>query len=120
MAKLIRLIGGKISPRLNSRVGADDVVQSVFRTLFERVRRGEFHFEDDEAFWQLLVTIALNKWRKIVRFHGSERRSLTKEDGSLDAAGTDALLASRIVERTTVAESVIFADLLVWRASTND
>ena len=44
--RLMALARRRISQRLASRVDPEDIVQSVFRTFFGRVKAGEFHFED--------------------------------------------------------------------------
>jgi RNA polymerase sigma factor (sigma-70 family) len=85
--RLNRLAERHLSPRLNRRVGADDVVQSVCRTFFRRAREGQFELSDAEALWRLLCVITLTKCRLIARFHGRGRRRLDREqplDGTLE------------------------------------
>jgi RNA polymerase sigma factor (sigma-70 family) len=82
--RLNRLAERHLSPRLNRRVGADDVVQSVCRTFFRRAREGQFELADAEALWRLLCVITLTKCRLMARFHGRERRGLDREQ-PLDA-----------------------------------
>ena len=40
--RLVALARRRISQRLNSRLDPEDVVQSVFRTFFERAKEGRF------------------------------------------------------------------------------
>jgi RNA polymerase sigma-70 factor (ECF subfamily) len=112
VARLLKLVELRISGGMSSRVGAEDVVQSAFRSIFARLRRGEFEFKDDEQFWKLLVTIALNKWRNVVSHHHAAKRSLEREEALAEDHSADLLAASRLGRRATVLESVIFADLL--------
>src|SRR4029450_11721998 len=77
--RLSRLAQRHLSPRLNRRVGADDVVQSVCRTFFRRARQGEFELADAEALWRLLCVITLTKCRLVARFHRRGRRGLDRE-----------------------------------------
>jgi RNA polymerase sigma-70 factor (ECF subfamily) len=88
--RLNRLAERHLSPRLNRRVGADDVVQSVCRTFFRRAREGQFELSDAEALWRLLCVITLTKCRMTARFHGRGRRGLDREQ-PLDAAPGDSL-----------------------------
>jgi RNA polymerase sigma factor (sigma-70 family) len=68
-----------LSPQLRRRVGAEDVVQSVCRTFFRRVRGGEFALPDSEALWRLLCAITLTKVREQSRFHGRAKRGMQRE-----------------------------------------
>jgi RNA polymerase sigma-70 factor (ECF subfamily) len=98
--RLNRLAKRHISPRLNQRVGADDVVQSVCRTFFRRAREDEFELADSESLWRLLCVITLTKCRLVARFHGRARRGLDREQPQ-----------SAQPESGTVADEVVAADL---------
>ncbi len=52
-----------MAPDLAGRVDADDIVQSVFRTFFRRVAKGDYEVPDGEELWKLFLVIALNKVR---------------------------------------------------------
>jgi RNA polymerase sigma-70 factor (ECF subfamily) len=75
---------------LSRRFDEEDVVQSVFRTLFRRVSEGLYDVPDGEELWQLLLVIALNKIRKLATFHRAQKRDVGKTQGSdtLEHAGT--------------------------------
>jgi RNA polymerase sigma factor (sigma-70 family) len=77
--RLNRLAQTRLSPRLAQRVGADDVVQSVCRTFFRRAREGQFELSDAESLWRLLCAITLTKCRLTARFHGRQRRGISRE-----------------------------------------
>jgi len=94
--RLNRLAERHLSPRLNRRVGADDVVQSVCRTFFRRAREGQFELSDAEALWRLLCVITLTKCRLIARFHGRDRRGLDREQ-SLDGKPEAGLASGDVV-----------------------
>ena len=88
--RLNHLAQKHLSPRLNQRVGADDIVQSVCRTFFRRAREGQFELSDAEALWRLLCVITLTKCRLMARFHGRERRGLHREQPLDDTRGGSA------------------------------
>src|SRR5438105_2600607 len=48
VSQLVALARRRISQRIAGRVDAEDIVQSVFRTFFHRVREGQFHIEDPD------------------------------------------------------------------------
>lgn len=83
--RLCALAERQMAPRLKRRVGADDVVQSVFQSFFRRTEQGEYEIDDSGALWNLLARITLNKVRKKGEFHTAEKRDIAAEAGP-DAA----------------------------------
>jgi RNA polymerase sigma factor (sigma-70 family) len=77
--RLLKCMG---SSRTMATFSGESVAHSAFESFFSRVRRRMFTFDDDEAIWKLLVTIARNK--KKMRFR--KKRETTGIDLS-DAAG---------------------------------
>lgn len=77
--KLIKVAGKRISERLASRIEAEDVVQSVFRTFFGRVQEHRFTFQHADDLWKLLVSMTLNKLRNKVDFHTAAKRDVDAE-----------------------------------------
>ncbi len=94
-AALEAIAGRQISRQLQRRVGADDVVQSVFRTFFRRMAGGQFKIADADAMWRLMCAITLTKSRRALRNHTRQKRGLNRESHlseiSADSAenGTD-------------------------------
>ena len=70
------------SSTLKTRFDPEDVVQSVFRTLFRRVGEGLYDVPPGEELWQLLLVLALNKIRKLAAFHYAKKRDVGKTFGS--------------------------------------
>tara|TARA_R110002072_G_scaffold271038_2_gene430951 strand:+ start:58986 stop:59600 length:615 start_codon:yes stop_codon:yes gene_type:complete len=79
--QLARLAEKHLNHRLARRVEGDDVVQSVFRTFFQRVERGEFQIRSRDQLWKLLVTITIRKTQMQARRHGAEKRDVRLETG---------------------------------------
>ncbi len=101
----------RLANRLRSRVGPEDVVQSVCRTFLRRMRVGEFQLPDSESLWRLLCTITLVKIREQARLHQRLKRDLGREIpiASLAASGEEPggpLIASA----PTPIEAAAFAD----------
>jgi RNA polymerase sigma-70 factor (ECF subfamily) len=84
--RLVALARGRISQRLAGRVDPEDVVQSVFRTFFIRVKAGQFTIEDQDDLTKLLVRITVHKTLRQVEFHDAAKRSTNQEvrQGSAD------------------------------------
>jgi len=70
------------SRTLKTRFDPEDVVQSVFRTLFRRVGEGLYNVPPGEELWQLLLVLALNKIRKLATYHHAQKRDVGKTFGS--------------------------------------
>jgi RNA polymerase sigma-70 factor (ECF subfamily) len=79
--RLLTLARRRISHRLNSRLDPEDVVQSVFRTFFERVREGRFHVEEKDDLCKLLVRITVHKTLRKIAVHTAAKRDLNLELG---------------------------------------
>jgi RNA polymerase sigma-70 factor (ECF subfamily) len=61
---------------LAGRFDADDVVQSVFRTFFEGVRKQAYDVPEGGEIWGLLMVLALNKVRNLADYHKARKRDV--------------------------------------------
>jgi len=77
--RLAALTASKLSERLRRRVGADDVVQSVYRTFFRRLNDGGLELLDWESLWALLARIAVRRTRHHARQAATAKRSQDRE-----------------------------------------
>lgn len=75
--RLHRLAQRNTGTDLARRFDAEDVVQSVFRTFFRRVRTGLYDLPDGDELWRLLLVISLNKIRALAIHHRAQKRSVT-------------------------------------------
>jgi RNA polymerase sigma-70 factor (ECF subfamily) len=91
--RLHALAEGQCAVDLAPRVGPEDIVQSVFRTFFRRVARGQYDVPEGEELWQLFLVIALNKIRSAARFHRAARRDVRVTTTGL----SDTLVSRRLV-----------------------
>jgi RNA polymerase sigma-70 factor, ECF subfamily len=77
--RMLMLARRRISQRLASRVDPEDIVQSVFRTFFVRLKDGQFVFQDQDDLCKLLMRITLHKTLRQVAFHKAAKRDPTME-----------------------------------------
>lgn len=94
---LVAMARRQIGERLSARVEAEDVVQSMYRSLFVRMRDGEYELGSGSDLWKLVVTMTLNKIRRKAKFHTTQKRGMQREqrltsvDGSqIEQVGDDA------------------------------
>ena len=59
--RLVAVARRRLSRPITSRVDPEDIVQSVFRTFFGRLRAGQFHLDQQNDVCKLLVRITVNK-----------------------------------------------------------
>jgi RNA polymerase sigma-70 factor (ECF subfamily) len=88
--RLQALAAGQCAPDLAPRVDPEDIVQSVFRTFFRRVARGQYDVPEGEELWKLFLVIALHKIRSTASFHRAAKR-----DVRLTTTGLPEALAGR-------------------------
>ena len=74
--RLHRLAQRNTALDLSRRFDAEDVVQSVFRTFFRRVRTGLYDLPAGDELWRLLLVISLNKIRTLAIHHRAQKRSV--------------------------------------------
>jgi RNA polymerase sigma-70 factor (ECF subfamily) len=77
--RLMALARRRLSQRLASRLDPEDIVQSVFRTFFGRLKHGQFTFGDKDDVCKLLVRITLHKTLRQVAFHKMAKRDPAQE-----------------------------------------
>lgn len=76
---LCALVERRIRQRLRRRIGAEDPVQSAFRTFFRRTADGQYQIDHSVDLWNLLVTITLNKLRHMIEHEEGQKRDLNRE-----------------------------------------
>lgn len=109
-SRLVALARRQISQRLVSRVDPEDVVQSVFRSFFGRVKAGKFRIEDQDDLGKLLVRITVHKTLRKVEYHLAAKRDPRMEAVQGDFASDDLL---QVLDRDPTPEAVVaFLDQL--------
>jgi len=77
--RLMGLARKRISQRLASRVDPEDIVQSVFRTFFRRVKENKFSIADHDDLIRLLMRITVHKTLRQVAYHKAAKRDPSAE-----------------------------------------
>jgi RNA polymerase sigma-70 factor (ECF subfamily) len=101
-----------LAPTVRRQVDAEDVVQSVYRTFFRRVREGQFRLDHWGSLWGLLARITL---RKCARVGGqiANRPPQFSLTGGADNSGFDSGLDWEMIAREpSPAEAACLADTL--------
>lgn len=76
---LCALVERRIGKRLRGRIGADDPVQSAFRTFFRRTADGQYQIDHSVDLWNLLVTITLNKLGHMIEHETAQIRNVNRD-----------------------------------------
>ncbi|PHS13220.1 MAG: hypothetical protein COA78_07255 [Blastopirellula sp.] len=72
----------RINPKLQSRVDADDILQSTYRTFFVHARNQDYVIERSGDLWKLLFAIARNKLSHQIERHTASKRDIQRETSS--------------------------------------
>ena len=108
--QLIALAHRHIGAGLRHKVDPEDVVQSVFRSFFGRVKAGKFRIEEQDDLGKLLVRITVNKTLRKVEYHRAAKRDPSQEVSQGDHASDDLL---QVLDRDPTPEAVVaFVDQL--------
>jgi RNA polymerase sigma-70 factor (ECF subfamily) len=108
--RLVPLARRRISQRLAGRVDPEDVVQSVFRTFFHRIKEGQFHIADQDDLCKLLMRITVHKTLRKIAYHKAAKRDLGMEMGQ--GAEPQQHLQNVLDRDPTPEEAVAFLDQL--------
>ena len=84
--RLLLLSKRRIGQRMNSRVDPEDVVQSVFRTFFTRMKNDQFDIAAEDDLFKLLVRITTHKTLRQIAHHRAAKRDPNLEAGHGDDA----------------------------------
>jgi RNA polymerase sigma-70 factor (ECF subfamily) len=87
--RLVALARERLPVGLRARTDPESVVQSVYRSFFNRAQDGQFALGDWDDLWGLLARITVRKCLNRVRFHRQECRDVSREDAGPDWAVAD-------------------------------
>jgi RNA polymerase sigma-70 factor (ECF subfamily) len=77
--RLLALAARKLPEQIRRRVDAEDVVQSVYRSFFQRLKEGRFSFDESADVWRLLAALTFQKATQAARYHQRHRRDVRRE-----------------------------------------
>jgi len=76
---LIGLADHRLAGPVRQKVDPEDVVQSVFRTVFDRLGKGQFELTGWDSFWGLLTRITVRKCGKWIEYYQAAGRDIERE-----------------------------------------
>ncbi|MCU0719735.1 MAG: sigma-70 family RNA polymerase sigma factor [Pirellula sp.] len=72
------LVQSQMGDALRARIDPEDVVQSIFKSVFRGVLDGAYEAPEGQTLWQLLAVISINKIRRKGRMESAEKRDLSR------------------------------------------
>lgn len=91
VTRLMHLARERLSQRMARRVDPEDIVQSVFRTFFGRLKEGHFTLETEDDLGKILVSITIRKVLRQVAFHRAAKRDPGREEDAGARSPADVL-----------------------------
>ena len=110
--RLVRKARSRLNKRLKQKVGASDVVQSVFRTFFRRLRQGEFPAKDWTELSRILATITIRKCNRQAEKYQADRRDVRREANLQDKNDNSAPLFEPQARAPTPDEVIMLSDMM--------
>lgn len=83
--RLIALARSQLDARLGSKLDAEDIVQSVYRSFFSRQRGGDFALPTWDSLWALLCIMTVRKCADKADYFLADCRDARREVGPPDA-----------------------------------
>lgn len=68
------LVQQQMADRLRASVEPDDIVQSVFKSIFRGLTSGDYSAPQSGSLWQLIAIVAVHKVRRSARRQTAEKR----------------------------------------------
>ena len=118
--RLFQLAKSRLSPKLQSRVGAEDVVQSVYRTFFRRAAEGQFELNRPGDLWRLLAAITVTKVKGKFEYHSARKRAIHDEEGSLESLTNGIGIAGTAPEPSPIEANLLIEELNLVMADLKD
>lgn len=110
VSRLMGVARKRLGERMNSRLDPEDVVQSVFRTFFTRLKKDQFEIVQEDDLSKLLVRITLHKTLRQIAYHKAARRDPSAETVQGELSQQDIL---QVMTREPTPETVVtFIDQL--------
>jgi RNA polymerase sigma factor (sigma-70 family) len=102
--RLLGLAKRRIGARMNSRLDPEDVVQSVFRSFFLRIKNDQFQINVENDLFKLLVRITVHKTLRQIAHH----RAAKRDPGHETAQGSDAQeMLMQVMDAEPTPETVV-------------
>jgi RNA polymerase sigma-70 factor (ECF subfamily) len=110
--RLLALARSHLDTRIRRKVDPDDIVQSVFRSFFQRQQEGQFDLHDWDQLWSLLALITARKCKNACIYFTRAKRSASLEV-TAEGSGDEALASwQALASEPTPEEAAVLADLV--------
>ena len=76
--RVLGLVESKLGAKLRTTTEPEDVVQSVFRSMFRGVQSGNYEAPPGSTLWNLLAVISVNKLRRRATHQSAQRRDIDR------------------------------------------
>jgi len=80
--RLLALARSRLSEKLAARFDPEDVVQSAYRSFFDKAKNGRFALERSGDLWRLLAAITINKLNHQIERNTAAKRGIDQEQGA--------------------------------------
>ncbi len=72
--RLFGLVEAKMGDQLRKQTTPEDIVQSVFKSVFRGVKSGHYDAPPGETLWNLMAIVAVHKLSRTAEHHSAKRR----------------------------------------------
>tara|TARA_R110002049_G_scaffold285698_1_gene466765 strand:- start:184597 stop:185208 length:612 start_codon:yes stop_codon:yes gene_type:complete len=96
--RLFGLVKSKLGTKMAATTEPDDIVQSVFKSIFRGMQSGNYDAPPGSTLWNLLAVIAVNKLSNKANHHSAQCRDISR-NVSLDS---DAGALATVVDQASI------------------
>ena len=88
--RVFGLVHQQMADRLHAVVQPEDIVQSVFKSIFRGLTTGDFDVPESGTLWQLIAIVAVHKVRRNARRRLADKRDARKTQSLAELEGFEA------------------------------
>jgi RNA polymerase sigma-70 factor (ECF subfamily) len=108
--RLIALARSRLDSLVRRRMDPEDVLQSVFRSFFQRHADGRITLEGWESLWSLLTVLTLRKCGRKIVYHRAARRDVRRV--ASPANPDDTALAGAMAREPAPEEAAMLTEIV--------
>jgi RNA polymerase sigma-70 factor, ECF subfamily len=108
--RLVALARKNLERRILAKEDPEDVLQSVFKSFFNRMSAGQFRLDRPEDLWALLVSLTLHKCGHRAEYFRAARRDVQREAAPPQSAESSAAPWEALAREPTPLEAALLAE----------
>ena len=110
--QLANLAHRHLNEKFRSRMDTSDLLQTAFRSVLLALRTNRVEFEEDGRFWKWMLSVALNKIYKRIKYENRQGRTPSREQAVPTEVSYEDFVGERLSAGPSVVDVVELSEIL--------